>query len=287
MKNYLIVGGGGLVGNALVQNICDDPIDCNVFVTDRIPPHKVQYSNSKCKYFTNDELQKLFDCYEFECMILMAFPRNVTDDLWAPGIDFCLRVLNLARNGKVKRVVHISSQSVYGLKRTEAATEESKVNLFSPYTTGKYCIEQYVNNLFFDRPHTNIRLSTIIASSTEERVVNKLVRQIINNKEIAIKSGEEIFSFLDVRDAAEALKILLLSTCDWEELYNIGSSESYDLWTIALNVSEIGKQYGFDPKLIRGNEHICLNNTIIVSKFERTFRWKAKYRLNDSIRTMF
>ena len=105
-------------------------------------------------------------------MLQLAFPRNVQPEQWADGIKFCMETLFMAHKYDVKRIVHVSSQSLYGWQREDAAKVDSEVMLVSPYTTGKYCTEVLVNNLFADRPHTNVCLSTIIGTYTRERVVN-------------------------------------------------------------------------------------------------------------------
>lgn len=290
MKKILIFGAAGMVGRAIIEEIATNHKgEIEVYAADRFLNTLKPYEGEYVHILLNDKLEEVMYSNTFDCLLQLAFPRNVPPDQWADGIRFCMEMLFMAKKYDVKRIVHVSSQSLYGWQRDDAANEDTIVQLVSPYTTGKYATEVLVNNLFADRPHTNVRLSTIIGPYTKERVVNKLIAQFIANEDIIIKGGEQIFSFLDVRDAAKGFVAIMNSDIGkWKPIYNLGTSEYSTLIDLARSVQQIGKSFlHSDSKIIKESADIFLNNKIDVSNVEKDFGWKASYSLQDSIKYIF
>lgn len=290
MKKFLISGAAGMVGRAIIEEIATNyQGQIEVYAADRFLDTLAPYESEHVHILLNDHLEEVMQTNSFDCMLQLAFPRNVQPNQWADGIKFCMETLFMAHKYDMKRIVHVSSQSLYGWQREDAATVDSEVMLVSPYTTGKYCIEVLVNNLFADRPHTNIRLSTIISPYTRERVVNKLFENVINGENLTIKGGGQIFSFLDVRDAAKGFVAVMNDEYEsWKPVYNLGTSEYATLMEIAEKAIEIGKQNNYtNSELIHEPADIVLNNKIDVSDMLNDFGWKAQYSLQDTMNHIF
>lgn len=290
MKKFLISGAAGMVGRAIIEEIAaNHKGGIEVYASDRFLDTLAPYEGEHVHILLNDRLEEIMQTNTFDCMLQLAFPRNVQPDQWADGIKFCTETLFMAHKYDVKRIVHVSSQSLYGWQREDAADENTAVQLVSPYTTGKYATEVLVNNLFADRPHTNVRLSTIIGPYTRERVVNKFFEQILENKDITVKGGNQIFSFLDVRDAASGFVAIMNNEAEsWRPVYNLGTSEYATLMEIAEKAIEIGKQNGYtNSELVHEPAEIVLNNKIDVSNMLNDFGWKAQFSLQDTMNHIF
>lgn len=286
MKKVIICGAAGMVGRGMLEYIAEQNCDMEVWAADINIDHLKQYECKKIHPIQNKDVESVLMNNQMDVMLQMAFPRNVKPEQWADGIRFAANMLEMAKMYNVKSVINISSQSIYGLNRTEPADENSPISLNSPYTTGKYCMELMMEKLFSDRPYTNIRLSTIIGPATPERVVNKFLAKIIAGEDIQIKGGSQVFALLDVRDAAAGLVTLLLSdSSKWKHVYNLGTKENVNIVELAEMCEELVNQHGINKTnvcLIK-DENIMLNSQVDVSLFNKNMEWEANYSMRESI----
>lgn len=283
---FFVCGASGLVGRQVVAGLCNEGFKVYA-ATSR--PGEWKDSRKGLHVIANEEIEDVFKEKKVDAMLHLAFPRNVSQDQWANGIQFASDVLFMAQKYDIPKVVHVSSQSIYGLQRTKPADEQTTFNLTSPYTTGKFCMELLVNHLFFDRPCTNIRLSTTIGPNTKERVPNKIIQRIVQGDDIVIKGGMQKFSFLDVRDAASGLITILKSNgSGWKSAYNLGTEESHPLLEIADTALDIGRRYGYcKSSLIHEPDEVIMNNSLNVQRFYDDFGWRAEYSLEQSLEHIF
>lgn len=289
MERVMITGAGGLVGRAVISVLLEDENkEYEVFAATS-NTEKMGMENPRLCVISNHDIEKILKEKQIDTLLHLAFPRNVEPDQWADGIAFSMDVLYMAKKYHVGKIINTSSQSIYGLQRDHAVDEVSSIYLNSPYTTGKYCSELMVNELFSDRPHTNVRLSTIIGPSTKERVTNKFFARIIQGEDIIVQGGMQVFSFLDVRDAATGFVSLIKSDGSmWKKVYNLGTHEYKTLLEIAQMAVQIGKKYGYDKsRLVVQPADITLNNQIISTSFQNDFHWGPEYDLQSSMEHIF
>lgn len=290
MKRFLVTGAAGMVGRAVIEEIAANHKDeIEVFASDLFLDTLLPYESEHVHIFLNDSLESVMQHNSFDCLLQLAFPRNVQPDQWAPGIQFSFYVFGLARRYNVGRIIHVSSQSLYGWQREGAADESCPVQLVSPYTTGKYCTEVLLDTIFSNTPHTNVRLSTIIGPYTKERVTNKFLQHVIDGEDINVQGGGQVFSFCDVRDAASGFVTIMNSDrAELRPLYNLGTREYATLLEIAHYAVAIGQKYGYNNTKVNLQEaDIVMNNKIVVTAMEEDFGWKAKYSIKDSMEHIF
>lgn len=286
MKKVIICGAAGMVGRGILEYISKHNCDMEVWAADININRLKQYESKKIHPILNKDLEMVLSHNQMDVMLQMAFPRNVKPEQWADGISFAANMLKLAKAYAVKSVINISSQSIYGLNRTEPADEQSLISLNSPYTTGKYCMELMMEQLFSDRPYTNIRLSTIIGPATPERVVNKFLATIMEGNNILIKGGSQVFALLDVRDAAAGLVTLLMSDKNkWRHTYNLGTAEHIGIIEMAEKCESAAERHGIlkTKVMVVQNDEIVLNSLVKVDAFYEDFGWKATTTIDDSI----
>lgn len=286
MKKVIICGAAGMVGRGMLEYIAEQNCDMEVWAADINIDHLKQYECKKIHPIQNKDVESVLMNNQMDVMLQMAFPRNVKPEQWAGGIRFAANMLEMAKKYDVKSVINISSQSIYGLNRTEPADENSPISLNSPYTTGKYCMELMMEKLFSDRPYTNIRLSTIIGPATPERVVNKFLAKIIAGEDIQIKGGSQVFALLDVRDAAAGLVTLLLSeNSKWKHVYNLGTKENVSIVELAEMCEELVNQHDINKTnvCLTIDDDIRLNSQVDVSLFNKDMEWEANYSMRESI----
>lgn len=283
--NVLITGASGLVGKQLTSEL-EHNEKVEIYALTSKPE---LFKEQRVKAYSYFDIEQVLQTVDIDVMVNLAFPRNVNEEEWADGISYALEALFLAKEYGVKRVINVSSQSIYGWKRKKPASEHDSVVLVSPYTTGKFCTEVTARMLFKKGTFSNIRLATVISPTTKERVVNKLFDKILRKESVEIRDGSQIFSFIDVRDVARALtQMILCQNIEWKETYNLGTSEIYSLLDISKMVVEIAKDAGYEHTDIQVVEdEIPLNNSLDSSAFKADFGWNAKYQLYDTMKQIF
>lgn len=288
MKTILITGASGLVGRAVIQELITLKEEVTIYAASS-NPDKIIYKADNFHVIKNEEIENILSANEIDILLQLAFPRNVSENQWAKGIKYAVDILFLAYKYKVKRVINVSSQSIYGLQRKISADEGHEICLNSPYTTGKYCTEVIMEHLFERGMYTNIRLSTTIGPDTKERVPNKLFARIVSGMDLIIKGGNQKFAFLDVRDAASGLVSLMRQdNIFWKTAYNLGTSEVNSLLDIANLSVKIARDYGYDQsRIVVQKDNIVMLNQIDVRLFECDFNWKAQHSLEESLRYIF
>lgn len=126
-------------------------------------------------------------------------------------------------------IINLSSQSVYGGSKTVLGDEKAPVEPGYLYALAKYGSEELLKQaVHFSDGGTvgcNIRMASLMGPSdmVPDNVLSKFIRSAMAGKTITIVGGTQKFSFLDVRDAAQAIVGLLKwKPAEWEETYNLG-----------------------------------------------------------------
>lgn len=287
----VLTGAGGFLGQNLIQTCILLESDIEIIaLSSQEQQLSLKYNDFKkwITFYNSNEYHKI-NWEEIDILLNCAFPRNENGQQIATGLTYISDILENAVSNGVKSVINISSQSVYSQIREDSADENTPLNLESKYAIGKYASELLVNKICKNIPHTNLRLASLIGIGFDQRITNKLVKQVINHQDIQIVDGNQIFSFLDVRDAANALiSVILSSPKIWKETYNLGSSETYTLKELANAVVFIGKtRFNTDVDLLIQKDSSWKNLSMNCSRFYKDFNWRQVYRLQDTVNDLF
>ena len=284
-KTVMVTGAGGFLGRNLVAELASRG-------------HAVYAVTSKSEgELGASELAAVVPNRDFEAiaelmdgadvLVNCAFPRNVDGYQLADGMDYLQRVFAIAGASQVGAVVNISSQSVYSQTRTEPAREDTPVCLESKYAVAKYASEQLLEAYCGDKPHTNIRLASLIGPGFDQRVVNKMVRRALESGVIEVCDNGSRFGYLDVLDAADALVAVCESDPDeWEQVYNLGPEGGVTLTEIAeCAAKEVGARCGRQVKLRMGGSDSQATSSVLDSAlFDRSFDWEARNSLLETVK---
>src|SRR5712671_3728691 len=156
MKKYIITGGAGFIGSALVRTLLDQG-DGEVEVIDnlltgyernlaevrgRIQLHRVDIRDRTA-------IARLIRGADvvYHLAAIPSVPRSIEDPLPSHevNIDGTFNVLRAAAEKKVRRVVYAASSSAYGDSETLPKTESMTPRPKSPYAVQKLVGEQYLS----------------------------------------------------------------------------------------------------------------------------------------------
>ena len=153
MKKALVTGGAGFIGSHLVEKLVK--VNYGVVVIDdlslgnennlyKVKDKIVFYKKSIC-----DNLSEIFKKEKFDCVFHVAALPRVQFSIVQPiithevNVNGTLNLLNLCKQGGVKRFIFSSSSSVYGEQKKMPLNEDMKTKPISPYALHKLIGEYY------------------------------------------------------------------------------------------------------------------------------------------------
>ena len=182
---------------------------------------------------------------------------------------------------KVKKILHISSDEVYGEKIIGTCYESQLVNPTNPYSASKAAAEILINSYkyTYKKEIIIVRANNIYGiRQFPEKLISTSIVNLINNKPIPIHGdGKNIRYYLSAEDFANAL-ILLVKKKD-KGTYNIGSTYFEKNVNIAKYICKIFKK---NPKrFIKFTDDRLYNDKrySVSSKKIRKLGWSPKRNL--------
>lgn len=283
MRRLVIIGAGGFLGSAIIQEA--KKLDLKIVaITSRPLEIKNTYGDICDTLETTKFLNGAYQMSGTDVIINCLFPTNANGYQMANGLEKVFRVITIAKESGAGTFINISSQSVYAPKREKAADEDETLCLETPYAVAKYSIEVFCDLVFQERPHTNIRLASLLGIGYDQRIVNRMVRQALEGKNLKVIGGMQRYGFLDVRDAAAGIvKMALSDFTNWKPIYNLGRSESYTLLDVVeIVVSEMKKRgLSVSYEILEGTD--IRNSSINAERFMKDFMWKPAISLSQTI----
>lgn len=233
-----VTGASGFLGNEVIKLLLKDE-GCTIvaFTSQKARLENIHHSHRLVVYDRNDFKTNQFQ--DVDVLLNCAFPRNTDGVQMAKGLKYIKDVLEEAVKCKVRRVINISSQSVYSQNKDYPASEDSELSLDSAYAVGKYASELLTNSICIDIKHTNIRLASLIGPEFDQRVVNKMIDAALKDGRIVFFGGVQKFGFMDITDAAKAVvAVIKKQEGDFADVYNIGIIGGYSLENLARCIKE-------------------------------------------------
>lgn len=173
-----------------------------------------------------------------------------------------LRLLNVALDAGVKRIVYFSTAHVYG-KLTGSISEKTIPRPTHPYAITHHVAEDFILAAHDSRQITGIvfRLSNGFGAPERPEVnrwtliVNDLCKQAVTTEKLVLRSaGLQRRDFITLHDIARAVEHVLLLT-DFEcgdGLFNLGGENSMQIIELVKKISlQCKSLLGFEPKIIK------------------------------------
>lgn len=286
MKRIVISGAGGFLGLHIIHRATvSTSIEIVAITSDHQKVRNLTGDNSRVVTVDTEEfLDNGFEFGEDDVFINCLFPTNADGYRMADGLSKVYKIISIAKDGGVGAFINISSQSVYASKRERPAKEEDRLSLETGYAVGKYCSEMYCNKAFGKRPHTNIRLSSLIGVGYDQRIVNRMIDQALRGEKLNVIGGMQRYGFLDVRDAASG--IFEMAGRDprlWENTYNLGPMDSCTLLEATELIVKLLKRYNIEAEYVISKGLDMRNSSVDPARFMRDFSWKPHISLSRTI----
>ena len=217
-------------------------------------------------------------------LVNLAFPRKSDPELLFNIFDFTYDIYSKCQQWGVKKIINISSQSVYDRKRMTPAKETDLVKPFSLYGLGKKYVEDWTSEFSQKNglKYINLRLGSVIGPEFHARILNRLCKQAMETHDLQIKESEIQFSFIYIEDVIDSLIASLeIADQDWNEIYNVGAATAVTLTEVA---QEIARQLSEEVKIdIEVKPAVKTTNQVDISKFQKATNWVPAYDLEKII----
>lgn len=282
---YIITGGAGFIGSHLTDAIIEKG-DAAIII-DNLSTGRKENINPKAEFYQLNirDYQKIRPIFNgadgvFHLAALARVPISVEKPIETNEINISgtLNVFWAAKETGVKRVVFISSSSVYGNQDKLPLVETMAPKPISPYGLQKLVGEEYCR-LFkelYDFPIVSLRYFNVFGPRVELNseyalVIGKFIKQRLENKPLTIfGDGKQSRGFSYVSDAVEAAILAMESDkIKGGEIINIGSETEITINRIA---DLIGDEYAYLPP--RTGDVLHTQANIAIAK--KLLNWKPK-----------
>lgn len=241
--NILVTGGAGFIGSNFIRYMLDTYSDMNIVNLDLLTyagnfNSLADFENNPHHHFvrgsiTNFELiTHLLDVHNIKAIINFAAESHVDRSIVNPGafvetnVQGTLTLLEAAKEKRVGRFIHISTDEVYGsLGKEGYFTENSQIAPNSPYAASKAASDLLVRSYY-----KTYGLDVIITRCSNnygpyqfpEKLIPLLITNGIDGEILPVYGdGENIRDWIHVKDHCAAIDCVLRQGKKGE-VYNIG-----------------------------------------------------------------
>ncbi|MBP6945406.1 NAD-dependent epimerase/dehydratase family protein [Patescibacteria group bacterium] len=223
---YIVTGGSGFFGQYLIQVLRSH--GCAVKSLDVLPPSErcegVDYVNVDVR--SEEALRAHFQAGDIVIHNAALVPlAHDPKGFWDVNVEGTRNVLSVALEKGVKKVVFISSSSVYGIPvGSEGITEETPQAPFEPYGRSKAEAER-ICQTYKDRLDVSIVRPRTILGPGRMGLLSLLFEWVKAGTPIAILgNGKNRYQLISGKELAEVVWLVSSEPCKGED-FNAGTSQ--------------------------------------------------------------
>ena len=251
MKKIVITGGAGFIGSHIVDEYVERYPYTHITVFDKMTyaadfrniQHHINNPNFELIVGDICNLQRCAQALEGADLLIHAAAESHVDNSFGNSLEFsktnvvgthCL--METCRDLGVPKIIHVSTDEVYGEVLKGEADENAILKPTNPYSASKAAAEMIINGYrqSFDLPVLMIRANNMFGiRQYPEKIIPKFILMLMNNEKLTLHgNGKNKRHFLAVRDFTNALMILT-DKGEIGECYNIGTTQEYQNVEIA------------------------------------------------------
>ena len=309
MKKIIVTGGSGFIGTNLVNLL----VKKKFFV---INIDKLSYSSNNSnhinktknyKFIKSDinnfkKIKNVIKLYKPIAIFNLAAETHVDRSIDSPknfirsnilGVYNLLEVLKyFKKKNKIIKLIHISTDEVYGDILAGRADEKFPYQPSSPYSASKASADHLIKSYI-----RTYKISAIISNCSNnygpyqfpEKLIPKIISNIISNKPLPIYGkGENSREWIYVNDHCEALFRLYLKGKVGQS-YNIGSNKNLRNIELVKKILRIIKMKKFKIgekvkiKFVKDRPGHDLRYALNNKKINKEIKWKPKTSLDRGL----
>jgi len=257
MKKIVITGGAGFIGSHIVDEFIESYPSAKITVLDKmtyaadIRNIRQHIESGRFDLIVGDicNIETCQRALEGADLLIHAAAESHVDNSFGNSLEFsktnvvgthCL--METCRAFKTPKIIHVSTDEVYGEVLEGSAEEETLLKPTNPYSASKAAAEMIINGYqqSFKLPVMMIRANNMFGiRQFPEKIIPKFLLMLMQKEKLTIHgNGKNKRHFLAVRDFTNALKILN-EKGEIGEVYNIGTTQEYENIEIAKMLCEL------------------------------------------------
>jgi dTDP-glucose 4,6-dehydratase len=298
----LVTGGLGFIGSNFVRLMLNKHDDIQITNVDKLStgsnPENLKDIETDKRYtlvkgdIANKDLIKNL-VKEADAIVNIAAETHVDRSIADPWIFLnsntmgAVTLFETAKNHD-KRILHVSTDEVYGDILEGSFKETDRLNPSSPYSASKAAAD-----LFAQAYHRTYNLDIVTVRCTNnygpyqfpEKLIPKTIIRLLLNLTIPIYGkGTNIRDWIYVQDFCEAIDIALTKGKSGE-IYNVSAGNELTNLTIAKTILKLMDKPENAINFVEDRPGHDLRYSLDSSKIRNELKWKPKYNFNEAIKT--
>ncbi len=311
MKKIIVTGGSGFIGSNLINFLIKKKffvinLDKLTYSSNNYG-HKLRskknYKLIKVDINNKKKIIQIFKKYKPKVVFNLAAETHVDRSIDGPknfihaNINGTFNLLESLRSLQKKKIIpkliHISTDEVFGDIKNGRSKENFKYEPSSPYSASKASADHLVKSYI-----RTYKLKAVISNCCNnygpyqfpEKLIPKMISNIFNNRELPIYAkGENSREWIHVHDHCEALFRLYLRGRNGES-YNVGSGVNLKNIDLVKKILKLFKSMNFKIgkkskiKFVQDRPGHDLRYALNNKKIFKELRWKPKIRFDIGLK---
>ncbi len=308
--NILVTGGAGFIGSNFIRHLFFKYSHYRIVNLDALTyagnqENLVDVQATAVKESINDRytfilgnvcdrdlLDSIFQKYQFKYVIHFAAETHVdrsifnVSDFIETNVNGTRAVIDMVRKHNNARLVHISTDEVYGDVPAGYSHEETLLNPSNPYAASKAAAEMLVKSYMrtFGMPAIIVRGSNNYGPyQYPEKLIPLAISNFIEGKPIPIHGhGRQIRSWVHVLDFCSAID-LIMHQGNVFETYNVSGEEKSVLDILELIAQSLKVELENFKNHIPGRPGGDMRYAVDSRKLKTQLAWRPEYSLAGSM----
>ena len=303
-KRVMLIGGAGLVGSHIVDQLIDEPVSeiviydnfvrgtrDNLASATRSPKVRVVDASMTDRERLKKEIAGVDGVFLLASLWLgecVNDPRSA----WEVNTLGTWNVVEACRDAGVKRIVYSSSASVYGNALVTPMTEDHPFNNRTTYGATKIANEQMFRAIYEQHklPYIGMRYMNIYGprmdyEGTYVSVIMKVLDKIFaGERPVVFGDGSQVYDFIHVSDVARANVLGMKADCA-DENFNIGmglGTSINDLVSMLLELTASSLTIDYRPQ----EQSFVTHRIGSIDKAERLLGFRATVPLREGLQSI-
>jgi dTDP-glucose 4,6-dehydratase len=309
MKTVLITGGAGFIGSNFVDYVNANYPDYRIVVLDaltyagsmdNLPEAMKELDHRRMRFWygdvTNAELVNSLVA-EADYVVHFAAETHITRSIFDNRLFFQTDVFGthtvanavLKANGRIKRLIHISTSEVYGTAEAPLIDEGHSLKPMSPYASAKCGADRLIYSYWatYRLPATIIRpFNNYGPRQHLEKVVPRFITSVLLDEPLTVHgSGMAARDFVFVEDVCRAIDTVMHAEAVLVdgEVFNVGTAQDRTILSIAQDILRLmGRDFS---AINHSGDRLgqVTRHTADYSKISRVLGWIPKMSWEDGL----